>query len=248
MVRFSIIVAVCITMAVVCFHPVSFANSAPASHYVRHEKKDGVIIFVHGIFGDPTDTWTCPKGTYWPTLLLKDTSFKDYDVYVASYDSPRLGNGMTIDEVVLNLHNRFENDQVFQHRKVVFVAHSLGGLIVQRLILKYREYAPKVRFIYFFATPESGAQIAKLGSYFSRDPLLKEMLDGDENDYLLNLETDWREANFQNAHRFSAYEKKPTRIGMIVDRLSATRGCEHTLPINEDVLLPANLDSQGLVF
>lgn len=195
--RFLIVVGFYLGVTLGGCLPTIRADSLPKPHYERHNHKDRVIVFVHGLYGDATDTWTCPKGSYWPKMLLHDKAFDDSDIYVAAYDSPVLGNRMTIDEVVLNLHNRFEDDQVFKHREVVFVAHSLGGLIVQRLLLKYREYAAKVPFIYLFATPESGAQIAKLGAYFNRDPLLKEMLDGDENDYLLNLETDWEKRTSQ---------------------------------------------------
>jgi predicted alpha/beta hydrolase family esterase len=78
---------------------------------------------------------------------------------------------MNLDEVVSNLNNRLVNDEVFsKYREVVFVCHSLGGLIVQRLLLTFRSYAQQVPFIYFFSTPETGAQITKLASVFSSAP------------------------------------------------------------------------------
>jgi hypothetical protein len=209
-------------------------SAPPISHYERNENKDRVVVFVHGIFGNATDTWTCPKGGYWPKMLLSDKAFDDSDVYVVAYSSPYLGNRMTIDEVVGNLASRLEHDGVFQHREVVFVAHSLGGLIVQRFLLTHREYARQVRFIYFYSTPETGAEIAKLGHIFNSDPLLKEMFPGDDNDYLLNMEDEWKSAHFENIHRYCAYEKKPMSGVLVVDRLSGTRNCELGVPINEN--------------
>lgn len=141
---------------------------------------------------------------------------------------------MTIDEVVGNLESRMQNDGVFQHREVVFVVHSLGGSVIQRLLLTHREHAPQVPFIYFFSTPETGAQIAKAGHALSADPLLAEMFPGDGNDYLLNLESEWRAANYQNIHRYCAYEKKPIHGVLVVDRLSGTRNCESAVAINQD--------------
>jgi Alpha/beta hydrolase family len=208
----------------------------PRAQYLRNEKKDRVIVFVHGIFGSPTETWMCPNGGfYWPKALLNDPAFADSDVYVAAYDSPYFGNHMTIDEVVSNLANRFQSDGVFSHREVVFVAHSLGGLVVQRFLITHREYAKQVPFIAFYATPETGAQVAQLGHIFSADPLLKEMFSGPENDYLLNLENEWIAANFMTK-RYCAYEKKPTNGIWIVDRLSGTRNCTNKtpIPINEN--------------
>jgi hypothetical protein len=212
------------------------ASSAAVSHYERNDNKARVIVFVHGIFGSAKDTWTCSKGDfYWPKALLSDLAFADSDVYVAAYDTPYFGNRMTIDEVVSNLANRFQSDAVFSHREVVFVAHSLGGLIVQRFLLTHRELAKQVSLIMFYSTPETGAEVARLGHIFSSDPLLKEMFPGEENDYLLNLENEWIAANF-TIKRYCAYEKKPIRGVFIVDRLSGTRNCTNKtpIPINHD--------------
>jgi hypothetical protein len=210
--------------------------SSAVSHYERKDNKSRVIVFVHGIFGSAKDTWTCPKGDfYWPKALLSDPAFSDSDVYVAAYDTPYFGNRMTIDEVVSNLANRFQSDGVFSHREVVFVAHSLGGLIVQRFLLTHREFAKQVPLIMFYSTPETGAQVAQLGHIFSSDPLLKQMFPGEQNDYLLNLENEWIGANF-SIKRYCAYEKKPTKGFWIVDRLSGTRNCTNKtpIPINRD--------------
>jgi len=212
------------------------SSESVISKYERNDKKDRVIVFVHGIFGSAKDTWACPRGDfYWPRALLADPAFADSDVYIAAYDSPYFGNHMTIDEVVSNLANRFQSDGVFSHREVVFVAHSLGGLVVQRFLITHREYAKQVPLILFYSTPETGAQIAELGNLFSADPLLKEMLPGEDNDYLLNLENEWIVANFA-IKRYCAYEKKPTKGIWVVDRLSGTRGCTNKtpIPINKD--------------
>jgi pimeloyl-ACP methyl ester carboxylesterase len=206
------------------------------SHYERNDKKARVIVFVHGIFGSAKDTWTCPKGDfYWPKALLYDPAFADSDVYVAAYDTPYFGNHMTIDEVVSNLANRFQSDGVFSHREVVFVVHSLGGLIVQRFLLTHRDFAKQVPLIVFYSTPETGAQVAQVGHIFSSDPLLKEMFTGEQNDYLLNLENEWIGANFM-IKRYCAYEKRPTKGVWVVDRLSGTRNCTNktSIPINKD--------------
>jgi tetratricopeptide (TPR) repeat protein len=226
------------------------SQATPVSHYERPVAKTGpfkdrVIVFVHGIFGNAGRTWTAPTGAYWPRLLLGDDAFHDFDVYVANYESPPLGNTLTVDEVVATLNSRFTADGVFtKHREVVFVCHSLGGIIVQQLLLTFRENARKVPLIYFFGVPEEGAQVAAIGKWFSSDPLLKTLLHGNENEYLLSLENQWRAARFE-VHRYCAYEKKPVKGGIvIVDRLSSTRNCDDPpIPINEDhfgIVKPSN--------
>ncbi|MGA9389540.1 MAG: alpha/beta fold hydrolase [Candidatus Sulfotelmatobacter sp.] len=208
----------------------------PTSHYERGPLKSRVIVFVHGIFGDATGTWTSAEGVYWPKLLLSDSAFDDSDVYVANYDSPLRGNTMTVDEIAASLNSSLTADGVFEkHREVVFVCHSLGGIVIQQLLLTFRSYADKVPLVYFFSVPEEGSQVAVLGKWFSSDPLLEALFHGDENRYLLALENQWKAAHFK-IHRFCAYEKKALKGAvLVVDRLSATRNCDDpAIPINEN--------------
>jgi pimeloyl-ACP methyl ester carboxylesterase len=197
--------------------------------------KKRVVVFVHGLFSDADYAWRYSQTVYWPKLLLADDVFQDSDVYVAAYSSPYLGNTMNLDEVVASLENQLVSDEVFsKHREVVFVCHSLGGLVVQRLLLTFREHAQQVPFIYFFSTPETGAQIANIAQAFSSDPLLQALLPGGENEYLQNLENEWKASKFR-IHRFCAYEKKKYKGILIVDRLSSTRNCDDPpVPINEN--------------
>jgi pimeloyl-ACP methyl ester carboxylesterase len=226
------------------------------AHYERPTANSGpykerVIVFVHGIFGDADGTWRYSPSVYWPRLLLNDAAYRDSDIYIASYSTPYFGNTMNVEEIVANLNNRLVNDGVFsQHREVVFVCHSLGGLVIQRLLLTFREYAQQVPLIYFFSTPETGAQIASLGAVFSSDPLLKAMFPGDENGYLQNLENEWRAAQF-HIHRYCAFEKKKYRGVLVVDRLSGTRNCdEPAIAINEDhlsIVKPSGMEHDSYI-
>jgi len=54
----------------------------------------------------------------------------------------------------------------FQQRPTTL--HSLGGLVTQRLLLTHRELIPKVKFIYFFSTPDEGAINGKAGPASTR--------------------------------------------------------------------------------
>src|SRR5258708_14708724 len=153
------------------------ANSQPTSHYERpvggnDSHKDRVIVFVHGIFGDAKSTWTSPNGAYFPRLLLYDKAFDDFDIYVANYESPAVGNRMTVDEVATNLNSRLTADEVFtKHRQVIFVCHSLGGIVVPQLLLTFRGNGSKVPPTYFLSEPAKGSPIATPRKWFSAHPL-----------------------------------------------------------------------------
>ena len=210
-------------------------GGSAASHYERNEGKERVIVFVHGIYGNAAETWTCAKtGSTWPKMLLTDPHFANADVYVAQYPTHFVGNLMSIDDQVSNMMNRLEADGVFsKHSEVVFVAHSLGGLVVQRLLLTHHELAEKVRFIYFLSTPQEGSAIARLGHVLTGDPDLQQMFHGDSNTYLQNIEAEWLGANF-GIPRYCTIERKPTKGVLVVDRESGTRNCAKVVALDED--------------
>src|SRR5580704_13095652 len=63
------------------------ALKAHLGGYCRGPRKDRVIVFVNGVFGDAVDTWSSKTG-YWPDLLARDPDFADADIYVHSFQSP----------------------------------------------------------------------------------------------------------------------------------------------------------------
>jgi len=105
---------------------------------------------------------------------------------------------------------------------------------VQRLLLKHRAEARQVPLIYFYGTPQTGAQIARVGSAFSDDPLLREMAPGASNGYLMTMESDWHNAGFSSVRRLCAYEKLKYKCILIVDDLSGTRGCDNAVAVHKN--------------
>jgi hypothetical protein len=228
----------------VCFPIQSGANQntigAQTAPYLRPANQTGpykkrVIVFVQGLFGNFDGTWRFSPQVYWPQLLLSDATFNDSDIYVASYASPLVGGRMNIEDIVSNLDNRLKSDYVFsKHREVIFVCHSLGGLIVEKLLLKNRDYDVQVPFIYFFGTPQTGADIATFVKLFSSDPLIKDLSASEDNEILQGIEDDWRAAHFR-IRSYCAYEIQKFHGVVVVDRLSATRNCtEKAVAIDEN--------------
>ncbi len=234
------------------------------SHYLRPATKntpykDRVIVFVHGLFGDAYSTWKYSPTVYWPELLLEEETFKDYDIYVAAYPT----RTMTLDDMVSNLENRLADAAIFsKHREVVFVCHSMGGIVVQRLLLTHREYANRVSFIYFFATPQTGSELANLVNAMGNDPLLRPLIgaigntsllqtliSGDQNIYLQNLESEWKAANFR-IRRYCAYETRTYEGIIVVGRLSGTRNCDVSIAIDENhlgIVKPSGMNHDSYV-
>ncbi|KAI9779630.1 MAG: hypothetical protein M1839_007295 [Geoglossum umbratile] len=144
------------------------------------------IVFVHGLMGDPAKTWTGKTSdVFWPTELLpKNLERRKENVRVLVYgynaDVWDFGGKTSSDRIhhhaqtmVQSLYaNRSLEDAV--ERPIVFVCHSLGGIVVKRALQHSRnivdEKIAHLRSIYvstygilFLGTPHTGADPAKWG-------------------------------------------------------------------------------------
>jgi len=206
------------------------ASAIAQSHYIRRDAGNaGVIVFVHGLLGDAKTTWTNSRtGAYWPELMTKDAAFNGFDVYVYEYPSPRLANAYSPDEVAEDMRLRFDNDGVSKHQSIVFLAHSLGGIVTRAFLMKYRQTALRVKLIYFFSTPTTGSDIARLGALISKNPQFNKVRPMTSDSYLADLQRQWLAARFPFPS-YCAYEKQPTLGQLVVEQQSATNLCNQRL-------------------
>jgi pimeloyl-ACP methyl ester carboxylesterase len=218
-------------------------HAPPSDYLAGAHGKDKVIVFVHGVFGDPKSTWTnSDTGTYWPELIAHDPQFADFDVFVASFDSPMFGRAADIVELGDNLRVQLTDNGVLKHREVYFIVHSMGGLITKRALLGLPldtvngvKALRNVRAVLFFSTPAQGATLADLAHWVSVNPQLGDMRPADLNTFIQGLERDWqallrdrdtRHSDFPMV--FCAYETKGMfGVGpVVVNRLYATTRCD----------------------
>ena len=102
------------------------------------------VVFVHGLTGNAYDTWLCKEsGIHWPSDLLKQDipdirvlSFGfDADVVRFFGNEPASNSGLTnhAESLVSKLVRERERNGT-EERKIVFVAHSLGGLVTEQAL------------------------------------------------------------------------------------------------------------------
>ncbi|ERF71804.1 hypothetical protein EPUS_01719 [Endocarpon pusillum Z07020] len=135
------------------------------------------IIAVHGL--DPlnnplhaTETWTAANGNLWlkDFLPLRQPRIR---VFLYGYNSSAVfGASITgVNGAAENLLNylRLER-QLDQNRPIVWVSHSLGGLVVKKAIINayvsgdyYKSIHDATRGVIFFGTPHRGGNFATLG-------------------------------------------------------------------------------------
>jgi len=217
-----------------------------------------VIVFVHGVIGDPRATWTNDSTKeFFPDLVVKNRAFDDADVYVFGFPSRLRGSTMNIDQLSELLHQRLELTGITKnYEDIIFVAHSMGGLIVREFLMKDQDVAKKVPMIYFFATPFTGSDKARLGQTLGKNPQFTDMISLVNNSFLGSQQSRWAAFPLRKQIRsYCAYETAPilsTSLGadaMVVARESATNGCSERLdPIAADhigIAKPANEHSQS---
>jgi hypothetical protein len=207
----------------------------PLSRYIRKSPgADTVIVFVHGIMGDGVSTWTSESDSYWPTMLTTDHTFDGADIFVYSYPTGFWAT-LSIDELAENMRSVLVADGVSNYRKIVFLSHSMGGLVTRAYLLKNRNVADHTFFAYFFSTPTTGSQIASIAQYLSSNPQFAKMKSLNAEDYLADLLRQWLAAGF-SFPSYCAYEKRATKgVSLVVNMGSAVALCTKAVhPIDAD--------------
>jgi pimeloyl-ACP methyl ester carboxylesterase len=236
-IRRAIRVAICFLLLVTIAGNLTVVTASDdlVSKFVRKQNAaDTVIVFVHGLFGDSRATWTSPSGTFWPELLTKDSTFDGADVFLYSYPTDFWAT-MSIDELAENMRAVLSANGVANYQKIVFLSHSMGGLVTRAYLLKNRNVAERTAFAYFFSTPTTGSQVASIAGAIFSNPQINKLKTLKPDEYLADLLRQWLAAQFRFPS-YCAYEKRPTKGAFLVVNMdSAASLCTKALdPIDAD--------------
>jgi TIR domain len=116
------------------------------------------ILFLHGFSAGHEDTW----GLF-PLLVGAEPELNDWDILSLGYGTSMLPDIRSIwsadpDLPILATHfrTRLNMAPLAPYRSLAIVAHSMGGLVVQRALLDDLDLIPRVRHVIFFGTPSGG--------------------------------------------------------------------------------------------
>ncbi|PLB39677.1 esterase/lipase family protein, partial [Aspergillus candidus] len=208
------------------------------------------ICFVHGLNGHRSNTWTAEgQSTPWPKKLLPDyvsgarILTYGYDAHVVRRS---VASQSDLRDHALNLLNDLTSDRNYHNassRPIIFVAHSLGGLLCKLAILQSRndpDYLTGIfdctKGVIFMGTPHKGSWMATLslpaaiflGLVKSTTHRLLELLKKN-NQYLTAIQSDFwsmMRKERERGRRLEAtcfYEELPLPgLGVVVLKESAT--------------------------
>lgn len=134
-----------------------------------------VFVFVHGFFSDSDACWTSKNGVRWPDLIVTDDRLATPSVYMAGYytafDSGEYKISHCAREVLESLQRSGLNGEPppLSKPNIIFVCHSLGGIVVRYMIERYREsFVDKNIGLLLIASPSYGADLAATLSGIAR--------------------------------------------------------------------------------
>lgn len=217
------------------------------------------IVLVHGLNGDPEKTWSAKNGVFWPSDLLP-TSLREAranilvygynaDVYSKKHGSNPSDNFIYMHaQTLVTSLTHYRKDEQSSHNPIIWVCHSLGGILVKRALLysndlkasqheDYRSIYVSTYGLIFLGTPHTGSDIAGWGTmlqgmsdavvpktFFQSESVLLKTLKRD-NETLQNINNHfldiYQRFKILMAHENHKTDLKGTRM-LIVDAHSAS--------------------------
>lgn len=220
------------------------------------------VVFVHGLTGDPLDTWTSESGSDpWPVWLCHELD--RVSVYTLGYPAGLFKKWAKRE---MDMFERAGNvlevlaGRGLGGRPLVFVAHSLGGLLTKLVLRKsceaadedWRRVSESTKLVIFLGTPHNGSGLAKALHLLPGTSKQVEFLANEEG-FLEDLNEHYR--GFAHGRddlgTVVYYEKHPTNSTVVVSKRSADPGVggAQLVPVDKNhVNLCKPIDEEDVVY
>jgi tetratricopeptide (TPR) repeat protein len=205
------------------------------------------VVFVHGLGGHAYDTWRDGDDkTFWPAWLARDVQgLADWTLAYEAPPTKWFGAGMALQDRAKNVLECLLGQPELRGRPLVFVCHSLGGLVVKQVLRAADDrraysaaeaaFLDSVKGVVFIATPHTGSLHATVLDWLrliawpsaSALDLVK------NNPSLRDLNVWYRNWSVGIRHKVF-YEKRGTTAGVIVGADSGDPGLLHVDPVAVD--------------
>ncbi|GJL78552.1 MAG: hypothetical protein NPINA01_15410 [Nitrospinaceae bacterium] len=227
-IRFSIFVLFLISLGCATSQPHKVGPSKESLVF-KTIGADELVVFVHGLKGDPVRTWTQEKENFfWPQGLFEDPSFSGADVLSFGYES-QCGAPLEIPKIARQLRKTV-NELLEKNRyaSISFVAHSLGGAVVREFKLNEHHHLDQMvplGNVVMLATPNSGGRLLNFVSYHCNEPARGNPMG--LRDYLITVSDRWNKrfkvaGQDEAGYYASGFEMVPLiSMGKVVEKDSA---------------------------
>lgn len=131
--------------------------------WVRKSSGGVTAIFVHGFMSSGEKCWRNENGVFWPDLLRDEPGMSAIGIYVFTYQTGVFSGSYRVSDIVDALSEHMELDEVFDSNRLIFVCHSMGGIVVRKFIVEKAVDLIKSNKnvdLFLIASPSLGAQYA----------------------------------------------------------------------------------------
>jgi anti-sigma regulatory factor (Ser/Thr protein kinase) len=104
--------------------------------WLRRPKGATAVVFVHGLLSDGMDGWRHAGGAYWPQLVADVPQLADVGIYVFTYETDAFSANYRLGDVVDALKEHMRLDDVSDSKRLIFVCHSMGGIVVRKYVVE----------------------------------------------------------------------------------------------------------------
>ncbi|KEZ43682.1 hypothetical protein SAPIO_CDS4299 [Scedosporium apiospermum] len=235
-----------------CLRPKSEDSTVESNRVISNSLHDGIgplvvfdnisnddtgtdIVFVHGLRGSRINTWS-KDNVFWPEKLLRE-DLQNVRVITWGYDA-RIANAFrpASQDSLFGHSNTLLEDlsrlQIDMNRPIIFICHSLGGLLVKEALITSSQYHaherhPPVAAIYsntigviFLGTPHRGSGKRAYGEILSK---IAKLTLRRPNAQLLRVLWSDSDAIERQRHEFTTVSKMP-KESAIYDGFNVRQG------------------------
>jgi len=136
---------------------------------IRRRGASAAVLFVHGFSGSADVTW----GRF-PEFLASEPALTNWDIFSLGYatslrvDVPNIwASDPPLSRVARSFKTAVEVSPLADYRALAVIAHSMGGLVVQRALLDLPDDS-SIGYVVLFGTPSKGLVKAVVGGLLKR--------------------------------------------------------------------------------
>ena len=160
-------------------------NKGKNNVWYQYNDSDTVFIFVHGIFSNSRNCWYYKKkwnrtknllarvpftnfnfeeNAFWPKLIKDDPNFCNPSIFLGGFYTKYINTGeYKIRDAAADLYRNISikvngANPVKSKKKIVFVTHSTGGIVVRHMLTRHpEEFSNSNILLLLIASPSLGA-------------------------------------------------------------------------------------------
>lgn len=139
--------------------------------WIKRPKGGAAVVFVHGILSSGEACWRNENGAYWPELLNNEPELDRLGIYVFTYHTGIFSGNYRLGDAVDALKEHMRLDGLFESKRIIFVCHSMGGIVVRRFLVEQDADLIDRDIeigLFLIASPSLGSSYANLLNMFAK--------------------------------------------------------------------------------